>query len=551
MQFLSNLINAITAPIRLLYQWFTQLIPGIRSFANFSLPLRTALMMAMFLIVVIAASIVIHIVEGRSPHVFGSDSWWVWGFVAGSALLVIPVLAYWFMRFWLIEEKSPFPEIDRIWKESLAAIESQGMSIRTLPVFVVLGTSGEKLPAALRQSSGVALPIHVPKQMDADLIISAGPDAMFLFLNGCSSISRLSKSPPPRAGWTENQAAGNAGSGTIDAAMLGDRPFAQQASPISQTMNESLDPSKTAQAPASDYLQPSASPSGTLLLPDGHHISDIIGGGPSVEDIPLGRQLTSTDSADAEARLRHVCKLINKTRAPLCPINGILTTMPFELILSSPSQLQLAAQADLAVLRKELLVRCQNNVLVTGMEKEEGFQELMNRMGTARCRDFRFGKGSELWSVADAERLEAIAIHAAGAFEDWTYMLFQDENALKKRYNTRLFTLLCKVRGAFTKNLKNVLAGSCGFHPLRDAHLAHEQFLFGGCYFAATGDDPSKQAFVSSVFKKILEKEGDLEWTSEARRRDSQVQLLANLAALAGTLAIVAIVAMIVIHVRK
>jgi hypothetical protein len=146
----------------------------------------------------------------------------------------------------------------------------------------------------------------------------------------------------------------------------------------------------------------------------------------------------------------------------------------------------------------------------------------------------------------DAARLDAVAIHASATFEDWIYMLFQEEGALKKKHNSRLFLMLCRVRGAFAENLRSVLVRGFGFDPKIEGHLAFEQFLFGGCYFAATGPGASQQAFVKSVFAKALQQEGELEWAPNARRNDNFYHFLANLAALVGTLALLAIFGMLI-----
>lgn len=226
----------------------------------------------------------------------------------------------------------------------------------------------------------------------------------------------------------------------------------------------------------------------------------------------------------------------------------MITTIPFDLVESASSQIQTAAQKDLGILRQELLVRCSNTVLITQMEQDDGFQELIKRVGEDRSRDFRFGKGCELWNAPEQARLEAIAAHAVGAFEDWIYMLFQEDSALKHRYNSRLFMLLCRIRGRFGENLKAVLARGFGFDPLTEANLAYEQFLFGGCYFAATGAEQGRQAFVKSVFLKGIQQEGELEWAPEARRRDRQFQFVANLFALLGMLSFFAIIGMLVLE---
>ena len=182
------------------------------------------------------------------------------------------------------------------------------------------------------------------------------------------------------------------------------------------------------------------------------------------------------------------------------------------------------------------------------MEIEEGFIELIKRLPPQKVSENRFGKGSDIWVSPETARLDAIAIHAIATFEDWIYMLFQEENALKKKHNSRLFSMLCRVRGEFSGNLRAVLTTGFGFDPKTQPNLAHEQFLFGGCYFGATGGTTNQQAFVKSVFAKTIQQDGELEWAPEARIRDSQYHFLANLAALIGTIAIIAIAVMLILY---
>ena len=38
---------------------------------------------------------------------------------------------------------------------------------------------------------------------------------------------------------------------------------------------------------------------------------------------------------------------------------------------------------------------------------------------------------------------------------------------------------------------------------------------FAGCYFGATGPSEDRQAFVTSVFEKLVKLEEDVEWTEK------------------------------------
>jgi hypothetical protein len=285
-----------------------------------------------------------------------------------------------------------------------------------------------------------------------------------------------------------------------------------------------------------------AQPGGTMLWDDTTDLQELL------QPAATSRMLSSQEVFDCEEKLRHVCHLIRKARGALCPINGIVTALPLGLIESSSNPLQIAIQKDLAVLRREFQVRCSNTALVIGMENEPGFVEFMKRLPAQQLTEHRIGKGCELWAAPEQNRMEAVAIHATGTFEDWIYTLFQADNALKSRNNSRLFALLCRIRGAFGNNLKTVLGRGFGFDPHTEPQLAYEQFLFSGCYFSAIGSTSNLQAFAKSVFSKTMELEGDLDWSPGVRKTDSQYHFFANLSALLGTIAILAIAAMLIHH---
>ena len=57
-----------------------------------------------------------------------------------------------------------------------------------------------------------------------------------------------------------------------------------------------------------------------------------------------------------------------------------------------------------------------------------------------------------------------------------------------------------------------------------------EALLFGGCYFAATGETEDRQAFVKAVLEKLPEQQEELQWTEAAYREDQRYQLAARFA---------------------
>lgn len=533
MSFIHSLISAIATPARQLYQWFIQIVPGFRAIGRSSLPFRMALTTLIFLLIIwIAAGIKIFLTEKDK---LGEINLFVW--IGGGILgvIVIPTIVYYLTKYLMVQDESRFPEIDRIWYEALEECDRVGINLMKVPLFIGLGSPNVRFGGHLLKIAELEVSVSVPKQGEGDICVHASPDAVFVFVSGCSCLSKLAAMPRE----------------TMTISAPAQAPFA--ISDASRTIDPSFFATAVQQPQTVDFGRPpsgtfaDASPGATLLLPEDHDFNDMLRND-EANTIVKAKQLSSRDVAACEERLRHVCRLIKDARGALCPINGLLSTVPFETIQSSSAQLQVAAQKDLAVLREELMVRCGNTVLITDMESEEGFQELINRFGPQRSRDFRFGKGSELWSPPDADRLSAISAHASGAFEDWIYILFQDVEALKRRYNSRLFMLLCKIRGQFSRSLADFIARGYGFDPATEPHLAYEQFLFGGCYFAATGNDPSRQAFVRSVLMKLIEQDGQLEWAPAARRHEQQYQFASNVAVLIGLASVIAIAAMLITH---
>ena len=258
-------------------------------------------------------------------------------------------------------------------------------------------------------------------------------------------------------------------------------------------------------------------------------------------------KLDPQESALQQRRLEYVCRLLRRLRQPLCPINGVLTLLPFGLVQRSVPEsieVQRAVQHDTSVLLGGLKVRCPVTALVAGLEEEAGFRELVRRVGRDRAVGQRFGKGFNLWNPPLSERLEAMTAHACGAFEDWVYTLFREKGSLAKPGNTALFALLCKIRHNLQGRLVNILAMGYGYDP--DQDRGDQVLLFGGCYFAATGEAEDRQAFVKAVLGKLPEQQEELAWTEGAYRDDQRCQLAARLVLGLDTILLAVLVGLIV-----
>ena len=539
---LESLISSITSPIRRLYLFVCRFMPGSSALASLSLPWKWALAALFFLLLIFCfGGVGLLYFNARPPF-----SWLEWVGYGSIGLVVIPVLVYQFVRIWMTKESSPFPDIERIWLDALDQLAQQSIFIEETPVYLVLGSVSNKFASRLLSVGGLSPSIEVPNSGDSPisvhfLEVQPKVDGIIVFLHGCSQVSRLSRTTTTlgqQQAFIDREPIANSaerGSETLDASFLDSKNFRAGGNfESSQTVTTGRDSAEVRDVQIEE--------GGTILIPDDETYFE------QSSKKQYAGQLSSNDEIDCEERLRYFCQLLREARGYDFPFHGLLSLLPVGLVETSANALQIAVKNDLSVLRDELSMRAPNIVLVTGLEEDEGFLELMKRSQPKEIGEHRFGKGADIWFLPESERLRAVGIHAAGQFEDWIYRFFKSENSLKRKHNSKLFQLLCRVRGGLSEQLSTLLANGFGFRPDLEPELASEQILFSGCYFAATGNGPSEQAFVKAVLRKLMSYYTDLEWTPKALKQDRSYRLLANIAALVGLLALIAIAVMVFVY---
>jgi hypothetical protein len=219
---------------------------------------------------------------------------------------------------------------------------------------------------------------------------------------------------------------------------------------------------------------------------------------------------------------------------------------PFQLLRRGDEQCRQLAQAvreDLRIVQKGTRLRCAVVSLIGGMEHERGFLELIRRVGSTRARDQRLGSSFKTWNPATIERLQAMAVHACGSFEDNIYALFKEEEGYNKAGNDKLYSLICKTRGKFIESLEYFLTDGFALQDIRETDGSRPLF-FSGCYFAATGEVEGAAGFVRSLFdqKLFLIEQDNLQWTETALREDATYQGWARLGMLVSGLLVLALI---------
>ncbi len=541
-----NLLYALVNFIRSLFSSPGELLRSGRRVSGLSLPARVAFLTALVLVLCVAVEVVVFYYRKDRPffQALVRQPYYLPGIAL--LLVLIPIVVYYAMKLWLEGDVSPFEDIERAWHAGLDELDRQGFNIAQIPLFLILGTSGEEQEQALFGAAKLSLNIKGVPAGPAALHWYANPEGIYVVASNASALSRLAAkgasaaaTPAAPAPMAAVPAAQVSPTGTIVAepgqslydavaprvAQSGDAVPAGLSTPAGFDPRQTLMPGDVEAATAPAVMQrvlPGAVPGRAVVL------------GPD-------------EAIEQDRRLAYLCHLVRRARQPVCPFNGIFTLLPFSVLLRGPKEreaLQRCVRQDLATVLRVGQVRCPVTALVTGMEEEPGFREMARRMGREHATR-RFGKGFSVTNFPLAERLEALSAHACGAFEDWVYTLFKERDALSKPRNTQLYALLCKIR-QIQAPLGNILAAGFVDND-QDPHA--EPLFFSGCYFVGTGSSEDRQFFVKDVFAKLPEEQAELQWTAAALREERKYQALANAVIAVDFLLALGVVASLAYHI--
>lgn len=529
--------------------------------ARLSLPGRFALLTALLLVTL--ALTVWWIIRTNPKHVslYHVLTWDRIAIVV-VLLIVIPIIVYRGLKLWLEGEKSMFPEIDYAWKSGLKALSDHGLAIDAIPIFLVLGSAGEQQEAALADASGRGFRVRNVPEGPAPFHWFANPDGIYLFCTNIGSLSALATLVHNRAPAFSGQDVESA----VAASPPAPAPAAANPAPPTESIRGTLtlDGSGApaaeqfaSPAPAAAPASPNADLRGTMMFqPESEPAAapvQTVSSAPRRTAPPppaIAREqpalLPAKQAAEERRRLQYLCRLIDRERAALCGINGVVTLLPFESIEASVTdaeELEKAVRSDVTTVQRTLKLRVPVVALVVGLEQERGFSELVRRVGRERAAVQRFGRGFDVRSFASAEELEAFGAHVCGAFEDWVYTLFREQDALMRTGNTRLYGLLCKIRCNLKGRLTEILADGFGSDAKR--HPDDDFILFSGCYFAASGPTEDRQAFVKGVFDKLEEEQEEVEWSSRALADDRRNRWLVIAAVTLSTAMVLSLAGMV------
>lgn len=414
----------------------------------------------------------------------------IWLPLFGLCIYGLLWLGWWLYRILSLDipvDESEFPDIDRAWAQALDALSRADIRLDSTPLFLVLGwnTGPED---ALFQAAGIRAKVNqVPRDDDEvkPLHVTADRDSIWLT---CAGASWMGRQNPALMGYDDGQA------------------------PLATMMASGADPFATiglgqVQGFSKEALLESA--------------KNYRGDEPAAPRFARGE-----DRERCSARLRHLCRLIKRDRLGFCPVNGILVLLPVTAAdpKNHPDETAEACRSDITEALGIFRMRCPVLVMVPDLQRIDGFTELVRRLPEGQ-RGKRMGQRFPLIAdLADEDfpaKVESSVDWIVNSlFGSMVYSMFgvessrgSDEVYEALQSNQQLFRFYGRIRERRERLAK--LVRRC------IPNLPGNRVMFGGCYFAATGDEPgSEQAFASGVLDRLIKDQDNVTWTEEAIRED-------------------------------
>jgi hypothetical protein len=476
-----------------------------------------------------------------SRYVGGSLNWLRDFWLPALFLLAYFIIwqAWWLWKLWQPDSiASPFPDLDQAWDQIHEALEKAGIGIADTPLFLVFGrvTGAEE---TLFQGVPGGLTVTGGSSSGSPLRAFASREAVYITCPGASLLGNpvVSKELAP-AYSTESVYAGGGGmdlAASIGleksigmASIGGDIGRVQQIIRAAREENRSLSEGERDQIRRLSEAGASASNSKSEAKP----------------------AALMQDPAEVElrrARLAHACRLISRSRWPLCPVNGAIVYVPLDDCQREEvaQQVGLMAHDDLQTAEDSLQLEFPIYALLGRLETLPGAGEFLSKFAVDR-KNQRLGKGyplsPDLTPQGVTESVEAASTWIFNSLLPfWTLKLFAVErggsSVESTRMNTELFHFLNAVRSRADAvgRLVSRLAAPKESGPLR----------FGGCYLTASAPQISASPlFAEEFFKKVESTQGSVAWTDEAFRQDAHYRSMTKMGYLALTVLVGAVLAL-------
>jgi hypothetical protein len=458
------------------------------------------------------------------------QDWWCG--ILFLALYAFVRTIHYFYRLLLMEEASAYPDIDRAWAAGMDALARNGLDIRSIPIFPILGLSEDEETqffSGARFHARVVAPGIDETPMP--LRFFANREALFISCPGVSAVCAQLESGPLLSGGISNYEASDSGAASV--ATLEPGGPAPGASPGVQQPDvaatgtlapgqQSLASGLPASAPSETggTLEPgsagSAGPAATML-PGGRS-----SGGAPIRTSGPSEPLSARKLEECRSRLRHLCRLVTRYRQPFCPINGAAIMIPLQWSeLSTQSGIDPAKQ-DVEVLHRGLQMQFPVVCFFNGLNKLEGVREYIQRSSQVDSRfstKARAGSHFPSGHPVDEGASRWVSGRAVDWFRRWIYSAFAED--LSSSSNPRLYQLLCDLDGR-----REQLAGF--LESVFGGEHQGESIRLSGCYFCGCEPSTRRYEFVKDVMDKLTNEQDQVAWSDYRVWQDHRQRRLTN-----------------------
>jgi hypothetical protein len=434
---------------------------------------------------------------------------------------------------WLEERPASQDDIELAWQAGLNALSKVGLSLRDMPVFLLVGANSTQEQRQLLNASKQSLLVDGPAAGNAPLNWFASDQAIYVC---CSSAGMLG---------TTVQNAGRAAHDPSQLLQTGFVSFNEQGGAATTEVGlasaeNSVETGAVGQAGGgtATLVQPRRSAVRTeqqvetqldalQSLVDGQLNTDAVGWQSHSDWTDTNMTpLTSTQVANCQRSLAEVCTRLRGARRPVAAINGIGVVVDVELATGSETaarQCGNAIQSDLNQIREALGQYAPVSLILTGMERQPGTTEAIRRLGGALSSQIVLGVVVDPREVCDRQRTGAIADRALGSLNQLIQRLMSDPLALSIPGNNHLLQLLIHARQRLSRPLQVLI--SQGLSALSVSTATHPSF-FNGVFFSASGSRPIEQGFTAPIFDRMQAQQHWLSWTGQELRSQGRRQIV-------------------------
>ena len=399
-----------------------------------------------------------------------------------------------------LEDTPEFPDIDHAWSEALAQLRRQGMSLQSVPLFMVIGLPEDQERGFLMGAKFPASATGPSPDTTQPLRIFANAKAAFLFVPGASAIVRqLTEGPRASLGGgssiaTMSSPGGIGSAGSIMTLAPGQMPSGLGGGGAGPSILGAMSTMVSGKA-ASSSEHSSETPSGGAIGP-----------------------LSSEALYETARRLRYVCRLVNRARKPFCGINGLVAIVPSQWAAEGCQDFSHVFAQDVQLLHEGLEMIFPVACLFSGIESLGGLPEFLSRaaeVNRAFTPEVKAGSRFATGRPIDPESASWVTKHCVGWFRDWIYSTFKKDPSSAS--NARLYRLLSEIsdrRRSFARILTGGFGQLIGSQPVR----------LLGVYFNGRDAQGRSQVFVKQLLDNVLAEQDNVVWSPHRITRDNAMQ---------------------------